>query len=173
MYPRGRRRSGFWFTLRKRRTFAQKRSTSLPVLETSSGSDGQRERRWPPHFCEFYNGRSPLWSHGKHFPRPGRSTMAIWNDEEYVVVNLTDKIDYARAEICKFNPCLCISSSSTGIIFFSCCVFEKVSQNRKHCNSNLFNTTSYSTSLLIPNVCMRWVSELLKYQTEYCLVVFE
>lgn len=90
-----------------------------------------------------------------------------------MVVNLTDKIDYVRAEICKFNPCLCISSSSTGIIFFSCRVFEKVSQNRKHCNSNLFNTTSYSTSLLIPNICMRWVSLLLKYQTEYCLVVFE
>ena len=118
MYPRRRRRSGFWFTLRKRRTFAQKRSISLPVLETSSESDGQRERRWPLHFCEFYNGRSPLWSHGKHFPRPGRSTMAIWNGEEYVVVNLTDKIDYVRAEICKFNPCLCISSSSTGIIYF-------------------------------------------------------
>ena len=35
-----------------------------------------------------------------------------------MVVNLTEKTDYARAEICKFNPCLCISSSSAGIIFF-------------------------------------------------------
>ena len=34
-------------------------------------------------------------------------------------MNLTDKTDYARAEICKFNPCLCIINSSTGIIFFS------------------------------------------------------
>ena len=42
--------------------------------------------------------------------------MAIWNDEEYV--NLTDKIDYVKAEICKFNPCLCIISLNTGIIFF-------------------------------------------------------
>ena len=71
-----------------------------------------------------------------------------------MVVNLTDKIDYVRAEICKFNPRLCISSSSTCKMFFSCRVFEKVSQNRKHCNSNLFNTASYSTSFLIPNVCM-------------------
>ena len=30
--------------------------------------------------------------------------MAIWYDEEYVVANLTNKTDYARAEICKFNP---------------------------------------------------------------------
>ena len=163
MYPRGRRRSGFWFTLRKRRTFAQKRSTSLPVLETSSESVGQRERRWSLPFFEFYNGRNPLWSHGKHFPRPGRSTMAIWNDEEYVVVNLTDKIDYVRAEICKFNPCLCIISLNTGIIFFSYSVFKKVSRDRKHCNSNLFNIPGNSTSLLKPKICLRRVSEVLKY----------
>ena len=30
--------------------------------------------------------------------------MAIWYDEEYVVANLTNKTDYARAEIYKFNP---------------------------------------------------------------------
>ena len=118
MYPRGRRRSGFWFSLWKRRTFAQKWSTSLAVLEASSEAVGQRERRWPLYYCEFYHRRSPLRSHGKHFLRPGWWTMAIWNDEEYLVVNLTDKTDYARAEICKFNPCLCIINSSTGIIFF-------------------------------------------------------
>ena len=44
--------------------------------------------------------------------------MAIWNDEEYLVANLTDKTEYATAEICKFNSCLCILSSSAGIIFF-------------------------------------------------------
>ena len=48
----------------------KERSYSLPVLETPLGSVEQRERRWPLHFCEFYNGRSPLWSHSKHFPRP-------------------------------------------------------------------------------------------------------
>ena len=163
MYPRGRRRSGFWFSLRKRRTFVQKGSTSLPVLGTPSESVEQRERRWPLHFCEFYNGRSPLWSHGKHFPWPGRSTIAIWNDEEYLVANLTEKTDYARAEICKFNPCLCIISLNTGIIFFSYSVFKKVSRDRKHCNSNLFNIPGNSTSLLKPKICLRWVSEVLKY----------
>ena len=45
-------------------------------------------------------------------------TMAIWNDYEYLVANLTNKTDYATAEICKFNSCLCILSSSAGIIFF-------------------------------------------------------
>ena len=163
MYPRGRRRSGFWFSLRKRRTFVQKGSTSLPVLDTPSESVEQRERRWPLQFCEFYNGRSPLWSHGKHFPWPGRSTIAIWNDEEYLVANLTEKTDYARAEICKFNPCLCIISLNTGIIFFSYSVFKKVSRDRKHCNSNLFNIPGNSTSLLKPKICLRWVSEVLKY----------
>ena len=54
----------------------------------------------------------------KGFPRPGRSKVAILNDEEYLVANLTDKTDYALAEIYKFNPCLCIISSSAGIIFF-------------------------------------------------------
>ena len=53
-----------------------------------------------------------------------------------MVVNLTDKTDY-------------VSSYR---------VFEKVSQNRKHCISNLFNTASYSTSLLKPKICFRWVS---------------
>ena len=48
----------------------KERSYSLPVLETPLGSVEQRERRWPLHFCEFCNGRSPLWSHSKHFPRP-------------------------------------------------------------------------------------------------------
>ena len=38
--------------------------------------------------------------------------MAIWNDEEYVVVNLTDKTFNARAEIRKFNLCSGVSSSS-------------------------------------------------------------
>ena len=91
-----------------------------------------------------------------------------------MVANLTIKTYYARAEICEFNQCLCIISSSTGIIFFSCRVFEKVSQNRKHCNANLLNTASYSTSLLKPKLCLRWVSEVLKYLTKYnCLVVFE
>ena len=69
-----------------------------------------------------------------------------------MVVNLTDKIDYVRAEICKF--CVCVSQVRVHVkckMFFSCRVFEKVSQNRKHCNSNLFNTATYSTSLLIPN----------------------
>ena len=90
-----------------------------------------------------------------------------------MVVNLTDKIDYVRAEICKFNPVFVYLKFEYRYNFFSRRVFEKKSQNRKHCNSNLFNTASYSTSFLIPNICMRWVSELLKYQTEYCLVVFE
>ena len=126
-------------------------------------SDGQWERRWTLHFFEFYNGRSPLWSHGKHFPWPGRSMIAIWNDEEYLVANLTEKTDYARAEICKFNPCLCIISLNTGIIFFSYSVFKKVSRDRKHCNSNLFNIPGNSTSLLKPKICLRWVSEVLKY----------
>ena len=157
MYPRGRRRSGFWFTLRKRRTFAQKRSTSLPVLVRIRWTMGEF------FYNEFYNGRSPLWSHGKHFPWPGRSTIAIWNDEEYLVANLTEKTDYARAEICKFNPCLCIISLNTGIIFFSYSVFKKVSRDRKHCNSNLFNIPGNSTSLLKPKICLRWVSEVLKY----------
>ena len=76
-----------------------------------------------------------------------------------MVVNLTDKIDYVRAEICKFNPCLCIISLTTGIIFFSYRVFEGVGQNRKHCNSNLFNTASDYTSLLKPKICMRWISD--------------
>ena len=80
-----------------------------------------------------------------------------------MVVNLTDKIDYVRAEICKFNPVFVYLKFEYRYNFFSCRVFEKVSQNRKHCNSNLFNTATYSTSLLIPNICMRWVSELLKY----------
>ena len=32
----------------------------------------------------------------------------------------------------------------------------------------------YSTSLLKPNICLRWVSGVLKYEIEcYCLVVFE
>ena len=30
-----------------------------------------------------------------------------------MVVNLTDKTDYARAEICKFNPCFCMAISQT------------------------------------------------------------
>ena len=42
-------------------------STSFPVLENPSESFKQRERRWPLHFFEFCNGRSPLWSHGKRF----------------------------------------------------------------------------------------------------------
>ena len=143
-----------------KRTFVHRRSYSFPVLQTPSESVEQRERRWPLHFCKFSNGRGHLWSHGKHFPRPGRSTMAIWYDEEYVVANLTDKTDYVRAEICKFNPCLCIISSRAGIIFFSYRVFEKVSQNRKHCNSNLLNTASHSASLLKSKICMRWVSKV-------------
>ena len=77
-----------------------------------------------------------------------------------MVANLTDKTDYVRAEICKFNPCLCIISSRAGIIFFSYRVFEKVSQNRKHCNSNLLNTASHSASLLKSKICMRWVSKV-------------
>ena len=91
----------------------------------------------------------------KGFPRPGRLTVAILNDEEYLVAKLTDKTDYALAEIYKFNPCLCIVSSSAGIIFFSYRVFDKVSQDRKHCNSSLFNTASYSASLLKPTICLR------------------
>ena len=67
--------------------------------------------------------------------------MAIWNDEEYLVANLTDKTDYARAEICKFSSCLFILSSSVGIIFFLT-VFLKglVKEN--------LNTARYPTSLL-------------------------
>ena len=34
-----------------------------------------------------------------------------------MVANLTDITDYARVEICKFKSCLCIISSSAGIIF--------------------------------------------------------
>ena len=85
------------------RTFVHKRSYSLPVLETLSGSIKQRERRWPLHFCEFYNGRSLL-----RFEMMRNMWSRTW---------LT-KLIAQRAEICKFNPCLCIISSSTGIIFF-------------------------------------------------------
>ena len=42
-------------------------------------------------------------------------------------------------------------------------VFKKVSRDRKHCNSNLFNIPGNSTSLLKPKICLRWVSEVLKY----------
>ena len=35
--------------------------------------------------------------------------MAIWNDEEYVFVNLTDKTFNAIAEICEFNLCSGVS----------------------------------------------------------------
>ena len=118
MYPREREKVFRVLVQPPKRTFVHRRSYSFPVLQTPSESVEQRKRRWPLHFCKFYNGRGHLWSHGKHFPRPGRSTMAIWYDEEYVVANLTDKTDYARAEICKFNPCLCIISSSADIIFF-------------------------------------------------------
>ena len=145
-----------------KRTFLHRRSYSLPVLQTPSESVEQRERRWPLHFCKFYNGKGHLWSHGKHFPRPGRSTMAIWYDEEYVVANLTNKTDYARAEIGKFNLCSSIIGSRAGIIFFFLPCFWK-SQNRKHCNSNLLNTASHSVSLLKSKICLRWVSKVLKY----------
>ena len=104
MYPREREKVFRVLVQPPKRTFVHRRSYSLPVLQTPSESVEQRERRWPLHFCKFYYGRSHLWSHGKHFPRPERSTMAIWYDEEYVVANLTNKTDYARAEICKFNP---------------------------------------------------------------------
>ena len=104
MYPREREKVFRVLVQAPKRTFVHRRSYSLPVLQTPSESVEQRERRWPLHFCKFYNGRGHLWSRGKHFPRPGRSTMAIWYDEEYVVANLTNKTDYAKAEICKFNP---------------------------------------------------------------------
>ena len=35
--------------------------------------------------------------------------MAIWNDEEYVVANLTEKTFNAIAEIRKFNLCSGVS----------------------------------------------------------------
>ena len=57
-------------------------------------------------------------------------TMAIWNDYEYLVANLTNKTDYATAEICKFNSCLCILSSSAGIIFFLTVVLKGLVQTK-------------------------------------------
>ena len=51
----------------------------------------------------YSDGPNYLSANLQRFSRPGRSTMAIWNDEEYLVANLIDKTDYARSEICKFN----------------------------------------------------------------------
>ena len=161
MYPRGRRRSGFWFTLRKRRTFAQKRSTSLPVLVRIRWTMGEKMNpslfrilQWKESLMISWQTFSVTW-------KIDDSHLKWWGTD--LVANLTEKTDYARAEICKFNPCLCIISLNTGIFFFSYSVFKKVSRDRKHCNSNLFNIPGNSTSLLKPKICLRRVSEVLKY----------
>ena len=112
------------------RTFVHKRSYSLPVLETPSGSIEQRERRWPLHFCEFYNGRSLL-----RFEMMRNMWSRTW---------LT-KLIAQRAEICKFNPCLCSISSS------SC--FEKVSHNR--------NIVTRTSSIQLVTLLPFWKTETL------------
>ena len=139
MYPRERRRSGFWFSLRKWSdlphfrfsrphqnllnkwrednpfTFANYTMEGAPYDLMANVFRDLEDRRWP--FKMMRN----MWSR-------------TW---------LTKLIMYHKFD-CRYN------------FFYR--AFEKVSQNRKHCISNLFNTASYSTSLLKPEICLRWVS---------------
>ena len=79
-----------------------------------------------------------------------------------MVANLTDITDYARVEICKFKSCLCIISSSAGIIFFLTGFLKKLVKIKN------IVTRTFSIQLVIliplkPKLCLRWVSVFPKY----------
>ena len=57
MYPREREKVFRVLVQPPKRTFVHRRSYPFPVLQTPSESVEQRKRRWPLHFCKFYNGR--------------------------------------------------------------------------------------------------------------------
>ena len=140
MYPRERRRSGFWFSLRKR-------------------SDVPHFRFWRFYENLLNKGREDDPFTFANFTMEGVPYDLMAN----VFRDLEDRrwLFKMMRNICgrelDWQNWLCIISSTVGIIFFLPC-FWKVSQDRKHCNSNLFNTASYSTSLLKPKICLRWVS---------------
>ena len=101
-----------------KRTFVHKRSYLLPVLEIASGSVNNGREDDPFTFTNFTMEGAPydLMANifcdleDRRWPFEMMRNMWSWT--------WLTKLFYARAEICKFNPCLCITSSSAGKIFF-------------------------------------------------------
>ena len=72
-----------------------------------------------------------------------------------------EDIDGVFREIVRTHDNIETESEDNSIVSLLCEICDElcpVSQNRKHCISNLLNTASYYTSLLKPKICLRWVS---------------
>ena len=153
-------RSSFWFSFRKERLFTSDltyfRFSRLHQDQLNNGREDD-----PFTFPNFTMEGAPydLMANifcdleDRRWPFEMMRNMWSWT--------WLTKLFYARAEICKFNPCLCITSSSTGIIFFLT-VFLKELVKRENIVTRTFSI-QLVTSLLKPKICMRWISVFPKY----------
>ena len=137
MYPRERRRSGFWFSLRERSDVPHFRFWRFHENLLNKGREDDPftitnfTMEWAPYDLMVNVFRD---LEDRRWPFEMMRNMWSWTW-------LRKLITYHKFE-CRYNYR----------------AFEKVSQDRKYCNSNLFNTASYSTSRLKPKICLRWVS---------------